>query len=744
MATPSKKTHISHHIGMEEVLRHNQQRSRPHIENCSDIVTFINAEQKVTYVSPSITAIMGYSPEEIVGYHALALVHPDDLNALQRLLGELEQTPGKSLSAKSRLRCKDGSWRWFEGTGTNLLHVPTIEAIIGTFHEITERKLVPHLNWSEMSESEHFIHFYESDDFLLDLLSELVGTDLAAGDSCIVIATKAHREGLEERLKANGLDLATAHTQGKYISQDAAETLSKFMVDRLPDPDRFTEVVGSMIVQAGKDRRQVRIFGEMVALLWMEGNQAAALRLEALWNDLRHTPHPFSLFLFCAHSMPSFAGEVHGVQFIKICQQHSHVIPDESYTALVSLDERLRAITLLQQKAYSLEAELAERKAAEEQLQFAENALQASQERFRTLASQSPIMIWQSDTSGAAVHANPSWCRFTGLSEEESLGNGWTSAVHPEDRNTVFHHWMQALTARAPYYAQFRLRRSDGIYRDVLVYGCASSDPEGAFTGYIGTILDITEQKELEIQREAFVSMITHELKTPLTVLQGNVQLAQRNLTRLLSQKEQFLPEQQRVLKKVLNMLDRSQQPLQMEHRMINDLLDSSRMQENKLELHLASCDLARLVSDTVQDYQVAHTDRLITLELSEQGPLQVYADGNRLQQVLSNYLTNALKFSPDTEPVHVGLSLEAGNVRVWVQDHGPGLSHEQQQHIWKRFYQAPQPSNQSWSQVGLGLGLYICQQLISRQQGQVGIESTLGHGATFWFTLPLLSSCQQ
>src|SRR5205807_2386024 len=122
----------------------------------------------------------------------------------------------------------------------------------------------------------------------------------------------------------------------------------------------------------------------------------------------------------------------------------------------------------------------------------------------------------------------------------------------------------------------------------------------------------------------------------------------------------------------------------------------------------------------------------------------QVYVDRNRLQQVLSNYLTNALKFSPDTEPVHVGLSLEAGNVRVWVQDHGPGLSHEQQQHIWKRFYQARQPSIQSWSQVGLGLGLYICQQLISRQQGQVGIESTLGHGATFWFTLPLLSSCQQ
>jgi PAS domain S-box-containing protein len=677
---------------------------------------------------------MGYFPEEIIGCHALVLVHPDDLNTLQQLLGELEQTPGKSLSAKARLYCKDGSWRWFEGMGTNLLHVPTIASIIANFHDITEQELVPHLNWSEVGESKHFVQFYESDEFLLGSLSELIRTDISVGNACIVIATKAHREGLEERLKADGLDLA--HTQGKYISQDAAETLSKFMVDGLPDPDRFTEVVGSMIAQAGKDRHQVRFFGEMVALLWIEGNRTAALRLEELWNDVRHTLHPFSLL--CIHSMPSFTREVYGVQFIKICQQHSHVIPDESYTALVSLDERLRAIALLQQKAHSIQKEPIEQKTTKERLHLTENALQASEERFRALASQSPIMIWQSDTIGAAVHVNASWCQFTGLSEEESLGDGWKSAVHPEDLDTVFQLWMQAVTTHAPYHAQFRLHRSDGIYRNVLVYGYTCSNPEGAFTGYVGTILDITEQTELETQREAFVSMITHELKTPLTILQGNVQLAQRSLTRLLSQKEQFLPEQQRVLEKVLDMLNRCQQPLQMEDRMINDLLDSSRMQEDKLELRLAFCDLAGLVSNTVQDYQAAHPSRLITLELPEQESPQVYADCDRLQQVLSNYLTNALKFSPDTEPVHVGLSCEAGKARVWVQDHGPGLSYEQQQHVWKRFYQVSQPSIQSGSQVGLGLGLYICQQLISRQQGQVGIESTPGDGATFWFTLPL------
>jgi len=725
------------------------------------------------------------------------------------------------------------------------------------YNDDTRRELAPRLNWSEMRESEHFVQFYETDDFLLDSVSGFTGAGLGAGAACIVIATKAHREGLEERLQANGLNPSAAHAQGKYLTLDAAETLSQFMVDGWPEPERFAEVVRGQITRAVKGRRHVRIFGEMVALLWMEGNQAAAIRLEALWNELHRTTHPFSLF--CAYPMHGFAGEEYGEQFTEICQQHAHVIPYESYTALASSEERLRAITLLQQKAASLEAEIAERRAAEERLRISENlyrrlfeastdgilmvdpltgtitdanpfmaellgytqeqllgqelwhiglfpdreatlavlrelqehqfvryetvplhtkdgqpryvefvstlfqanghqviqcnlrditdrkraeaALRASEERFRTLANQAPIIIWQSDTAGVCIYVNTTWCRFTGLSEEESLGMGWTSTIHPEDRDTAFTLWMQALATRAPYHTQFRLRRADGVYRYVLVYGTASSDPGGAFTGYIGTILDITEQKELEAQREAFVSMAAHELKTPLTAVQGNVQLAQRRLTRLLSQAELIPPEQQRALEEVLTMLNRSQQPLRVQHRLINDLLHVSCMQEDKLEVRLAPCDLVGLVYETVQDYQAAHPSRLITLELPGQDPLQVYADRDHLRQVLSNYLTNALKFSPNAEPVQVGLSLEAGYVRVWVQDHGPGLSREQQQHIWERFYQAPQAPVQGGWKGGLGLGLYICQQLMSRQQGQVGVESTPGHGATFWFTLPLLSS---
>lgn len=226
----------------------------------------------------------------------------------------------------------------------------------------TEQALVPTLAWSQMSETDHFVQFYETDDFLLDSLSGYIGKGFAAGDACIVVATQAHRDGLEKRLQAQGFDAQ----QDGYIPLDALATLSQFMVDGMPEPERFAEVIGSLIVRASGGRRRVRIFGEMVALLWIEGNQPAAIRLEELWNDLQTTTCHFALF--CAYPTHSFTGEEHRARFAEVCQRHSQVIPDESYSALLSSEERLRAITLLQQKANSLEAEVAERKAAEERL----------------------------------------------------------------------------------------------------------------------------------------------------------------------------------------------------------------------------------------------------------------------------------------------------------------------------------------------------------------------------------------
>lgn len=233
---------------------------------------------------------------------------------------------------------------------------------------------------------DHTVHFYGEDTYLLDELGRFIGTALVAGDSALVIATKEHRDGLAQQLKSRGVDASRAFEQGRYVCLDAAETLAKFMVDGWPDAALATEVLGSVLKQAaaaagGKNRR-ISAFGEMVALLWAQGNAEAAVQLEQLWNDLGRK---YPMALRCAYPMSGFDHEAHGDLFLKICAEHSHVVPVESYTALISEEQRLRSITHLQQKALALETEMAERRQVEEALRRAKADLEFKVEQ-RTAA----------------------------------------------------------------------------------------------------------------------------------------------------------------------------------------------------------------------------------------------------------------------------------------------------------------------------------------------------------------------
>ena len=182
---------------------------------------------------------------------------------------------------------------------------------------------------------------------------------------------REHRAGIAERLRARGL-LDAADTHDAYLALDAAETLSQFTIDGEVDAVRFMEVIGGAISRAAQHGRQVRVFGEMVSLLVVDGHPAAALRLEELWNDLQRAAHPtYAFSLFCAYPIDHFGGEVQQELFAEVCAAHSQVIPAESYVALPTENDRLRAIAELQRKAQSLETEIAERQRAEERLRRA-------------------------------------------------------------------------------------------------------------------------------------------------------------------------------------------------------------------------------------------------------------------------------------------------------------------------------------------------------------------------------------
>lgn len=245
--------------------------------------------------------------------------------------------------------------------------------------------------------------------------------------------------------------------------------------------------------------------------------------------------------------------------------------------------------------------------------------------------------------------------------------------------------------------------------------------------------------REANRRMDEFLGIVSHELRTPLTAMKGYIQVADLKLTKILAAPPRQCDALVSSFEALHQLFQRADIQAELLNRLVNDLVDVSRIHAGKLRMNLARCDLTTVVSNAVYGQQQIASTRSISLHLpTNMGAVSVFADADRIGQVVTNYLTNALKYSKPERAVAVFLSIEGGVARVEVRDEGPGLSHEQVEHIWERFYQVQGITVQSGSSVGLGIGLHICHTIISSHGGQVGIESSPGQGSTFWFTLPL------
>ncbi len=254
-------------------------------------------------------------------------------------------------------------------------------------------------------------------------------------------------------------------------------------------------------------------------------------------------------------------------------------------------------------------------------------------------------------------------------------------------------------------------------------------------------------------QMDTFLGLVSHELRTPLATMKLAIQLIHRRLERVSLD----LPEAAGNLAALLPTLRELFAPVERQaarlERLVKDLMDASRSKEGKLELKLERADLRAIVQEVVAEQRELTPQRVIELHTpaasedtvptipaagAEPQALAVFVDSDYIKQAVTNYLTNALKYSPETEPVLVGVEQQAERALVWVRDQGPGIALADQEHIWDRFYRVPGIQGQHKAAGGLGLGLYVTRMLIERHQGQVGMNSTPGQGATFWFALPL------
>jgi len=258
----------------------------------------------------------------------------------------------------------------------------------------------------------------------------------------------------------------------------------------------------------------------------------------------------------------------------------------------------------------------------------------------------------------------------------------------------------------------------------------------------------LSERAEAQAQAKAlqettrrmneFLGVASHELRTPLTSISANIQIGERMTSNLYDQAPDALAPRLERLNLLLSGANRQAQRLD---RLVGDLLDVSRINAGKLELRVEPCDLAPIFTEMVEGQQLAWPGREITLTLPRRATLPLMADPDRIGQVITNFLTNALKYAPVDQPVEAAAQVAGDQVRVTVRDHGPGIPLAAQAHLFEAFYRAPGITQLSGSGVGLGLGLHICQNIIERHNGALGVVSAPGEGATFWFTLPLAPS---
>jgi hypothetical protein len=190
------------------------------------------------------------------------------------------------------------------------------------------RRLSPIFNMQAVGEREHLVQFYERDDYLIQSIGAYVAQGFIEGKAAVVIATRAHREALEQRLMLAGVDVLEYRSAGLYFTYDAEEMLSRFMVNGSPDPRRFRAVLGSLIAGATECGSGIRAFGEMVALLWARGQKDAAIELEILWNELAEQ---YSFALLCAYPIGGFTEAEKMRELRHICRAHHCVIPHENY-----------------------------------------------------------------------------------------------------------------------------------------------------------------------------------------------------------------------------------------------------------------------------------------------------------------------------------------------------------------------------------------------------------------------------
>ncbi len=668
------------HSQVTDAFKQNEKLFRILVENSSDAIALLTAESNFLYVSPPVQKILGFTPDELIGSNGFELVPPAQLAFTREQFGQVLNTPGRAMVVEHQFLHKDGSIKWLESTLTNLLHDPSVQAIVSNFRDINERKQIEERQRLLNEASEMFLSSLDHDVTLKEI-AELLVPSLA--DYCRIAI-------LDEKQQIK--DITVNHIDPEKLA----------FVQELYDQykDRASNTHGlQRLLQSGK--------AELITTVSQSVLDAVQDRPEMI-NMIQ------MLELKSYMGVPLIAHDrVIGAMTFSSVQPHRHYTQDD----LLFAQELARRIALVLDNARlyrEAQEEIAERTLAEEKLR-------QSKELYQLVFEHTTDLIALLDIQGTILYISPSCESLLGYKADEMIGKMAFEFEHPDDLPSIEQEFARMVQGEIAVIPSYRIRHKNGHWVTLSATGSAAYDEQGSPSLVVATSHDITQQKELERRKDEFISIASHELRTPVTSIKGFTQILNRRSQR---KGDEESVRHLSIMEKQLNKLTS----------LINDLLDLSKIQAGKLTLHMEHFELHALVQEVVEMMQQTTQSHLLMLEIHTE--VQVVGDRDRLGQVLINLLTNAIKYSPHADNVIIRTCNDTEQAWVSVQDFGIGIQESEHKKIFERFYQAPAPLEQTYP--GLGMGLYISNEIITRHAGRIWVESQKGEGSTFYMAIPL------
>jgi len=342
------------------------------------------------------------------------------------------------------------------------------------------------------------------------------------------------------------------------------------------------------------------------------------------------------------------------------------------------------------------------------------------QKRYVNLAEAIPHIVWTAESDGTLNYANRRWQEYTGLTLDDARGMGWLQAVHDEDIDGCRDAWKRSIEAGVIYEMDCRLKRaSDGACRWHVCRAVPEFDADGKLVAWLGTFTDFEDLKQAVQARDEFISIASHELRTPLMALKLPLEtiVFEGKLTGKLEQRIRSAIRQAQLLEKL-----------------IDNLLDVSRIAAAHLELVPEPVDLAELAVEVVERLRAEASRSGSQIDFRAAATVMGNWDRMRMDQVITNLLSNAIKYG-NGNPILIRVEDRGELADLAVEDQGIGIADADAQRIFGRFERAANRRNQG----GLGMGLYIVNQIVLAHGGCIRVRSHLGRGTTFTVSVPKL-----